>query len=161
MKYILQSNLLPTVAPYLSNGCLHPDNYKATIQSLHTAAVTSAISSRPPNRVLEQPNPPISDEELTLPRAYRTTLAQLRSGFSPALNTYLERVGRSVSDLCPSCSSSPHTTAHLFSCPSFPTPLTMRDLWDRPRAVAEFLPSLALPVTLPPLPPPPPEPPPP
>merc|ERR1712212_1070345 len=51
--------------------------------------------------------------------------------------------------LCPSCRGAPHTTAHLFSCPSHPTSLTVRDLWDRPCAVAEFLPSLPFPFTLP------------
>ena len=129
MKYTLQSRFLPTVAPYLTNGTLPPDTYRATIASLHTSAVSASISSRPPNRVLQEPAPPVSEEERTLPRPYRTTLAQLRSGFSPALNTYLERVGRSPDGLCPSCHSSPHTTSHIFTCPSHPTSLTVRDLW--------------------------------
>ena len=160
MKYTLQSKFLPTVAPYLINGSLPPDTYKSTIQSLHTSAVASTIASRPPNRVLQQPDPPIAEEEETLSRPFRTTLAQLRSGFCPALNSYLERVGRSPDALCPSCHGAPHTTAHIFSCPSHPTSLTVRDLWDRPCAVAEFLPSLPFPFRLPPLPRPPPEPPP-
>ena len=160
MKQTLQSRFLPTVAPYLTNGTLPPTTFKATLKSLHTSAVSSTISSRPPNRVLQAPAPPVSEEELDLPRPYRTTLAQLRSGFCPALNSYLERVGRSPNDLCPSCHSSPHTTSHIFTCPSHPTSLTVRDLWDRPCAVAEFLPSLPFPFMLPPLPPPPPQPPP-
>ena len=159
-KHTLQSRFLPSVQPYLNNGTLHPDIYKPTVQSLHTAAVSAVISSRPPNRVLMEPAPPIAEEEQTLPRSYRTTMSQLRSGFSPALNSYLERVGRSPDDLCPSCRGAPHTTAHLFSCSSHPTPLVVRDLWDRPCAVAEFLHSLPLPFRLPPLPRPPPEPPP-
>ena len=208
MKYTLQSKFLPSVAPYLTDGSLPPDAYKSTIQSLHTSAVASTIASRPPNRVLQQPDPPIAEEEQTLSRPFRTTLAQLRSGFCPALNSYLERVGRSPDALCPSCRGAPHTTAHIFSrpfrttlaqlrsgfcpalnsylervgrspdalcpscrgaphttahifsCPSHPTSLTVRDLWDRPCAVAEFLPSLPFPFRLPPLPRPPPEPPP-
>ena len=160
-KHTLQSKFLPTVSPYLSNGILPPDIYKDTLKSLHTSAVSSYLSSRAPNRVLAAPDPLVSEEERELPRVYRTTLAQLRSGFSPALNSYRERVGRSPDDLCPLCRASPHTTAHLFSCPSRPTSLTVRDLWDRPCAVAELLPSLGLPMMLPPIPRPPPEPPPP
>ena len=126
-----------------------PEIYKDTLKSLHTSAVSSYISSRAPNRVLAAPDPAVSEEERKLPRVYRTTLAQLRSGFSPALNSYPERVGRSPDDLCPLFRASPHTTTHLFSCPSRPTSLTVRDLWDRPCAVAELLPSLGLSVTLP------------
>ena len=33
----------------------------------------------------------------------------------------------------------PHTTAHVFSCSSHPTPLIERDLWERPRFTSEFL----------------------
>ena len=161
MKHTLQSRFLPTVAPYLTDGHLPPDSFRATIQSLHTAAVSHTISSRPPNRVLQEPNPEVAEEEAELPRSYRTALAQLRSGFCPVLNSTLERIGRSPDDLCPSCRGAPHTTAHLFSCPSYPTNLATRDLWRRPRAVAEFLRSLPLPFDFPPLPQPPPEPPPP
>ena len=160
MKYTLQSRFLSSVSPFLSNGSLPSDTYKPTIQSLHTSAVSQYLSSRSHNRVLSAPHPPISDEEKSLPRAYRTTLAQLRSGFAPALNSYLERVGRSSDGLCPSCRGAPHTTAHLFNCPSHPTSLSIRDLWDRPSAVVEQLGSLPLLVNLPPLPRPPPEPPP-
>ena len=70
MKYTLQSKFLPTIAPYLINGSLPPDTYKSTIQSLHTSAVASTIASRPPNRVLQQPDPPIAEEEQTLSRPY-------------------------------------------------------------------------------------------
>ena len=160
IKHTLQSRFLPAVAPHLTNGTLTPDTYKDTIKTLHTSAVTSAISSRRFNRVLASPDPTVSEEEKTLPRAYRTTLAQLRSGFSPALNTYLHRINKSPDDLCPSCRGAPHTTSHLFTCGSHPTSLTVRDLWDRPCAVAEFLATLGLPVALPPLRRPPPEPPP-
>ena len=150
-KQTLQSAFLPTLTPYLSGGTLPPGTYKETLKTLHTAAVACAIGSRPANRVLQIPDPPVSVEERGLPRVYRTTLAQLRSGFSPALNSYLERVGRSNEDLCPSCRAAPHTTNDLFTCQAHPTSLTVRDLWDRPCAVAELLPSLGLPITLPPL----------
>ena len=160
MKHTLQSRFLPSVSPYLTNGSLPSDSYQSTIQSLHTSAVSQYLSSRSHNRVLDAPHPPVSEEEKLLPRPYRTTLAQLRSGFAPALNSYLERVGRSPDGLCPSCRGAPHTTAHIFQCPSHPTLLSVRDLWDRPSAVAEQISSLPLTVVLPPLPRPSPEPPP-
>ena len=92
-----------------------------------------------------------------LPRPYRATLAQLRSRFCPALNSYLERVGRIPDALCPSCRGAPHTTSHIFSCPSLPTSLMVRDLWDHPCTVVEFLTSLPFLFMLPPLPRPPPQ----
>ena len=159
-KYTLQSRFLPSVAPFLSNGTLPPNSYKSTIQSLHTSAVASSVTSRPHNRVLAVPAPPISEEEQSLPRPFRSALSQLRSGFSPALMSYREEVGWSPDALCPWCRGAPHTTVHLFNCPSHPTSLTARDLWDRPRSVAEFLSSLPHPFSLPALPRPPPEPPP-
>ena len=63
--------------------------YKTTIKSLHTAAVKSVLSSYPPNKVLNTPPPEISKEEESLPRATRTILARLRSGYCRTL--YLTR----------------------------------------------------------------------
>ena len=159
IRQTLQSHSLPSVAPYLTNGVLLPSDYKPTVASLHTSTVQSTIASRPPNRVLQTPAPAISDDEISLPRPYRTTLAQLRSGFCSSLNSFLERIDRAPDDLCPSCRGSPHTTSHIFSCPSHPTSLTERDLWDRPCSVAAFLSTLPF-FSLPPLSRPPPEPPP-
>ena len=156
----LQSRFLPTVTPYLTRGTLPPNSYKTTLQSLHTSAVNSAIASRPLNRILQLPPPPIAEEEESLPRPYRTTLSQLRSGFCSSLNTFKVIVGRAPDNLCTSCRGAPETPSHLFSCPSHPTTLTVEDLWDRPRSVAEFLHTLSPPFNLPPLPRPPPEPPP-
>ena len=161
MKNTLQSRFLPTVSPHLINGIVPPDSYRATIQSLHTSAVSSVISSRPHNRVLGEPSPGVAEEEATLPRPYRTALAQLRSGFSPVLNSTLELIEPGRGELCPSCRDFPHTTTHLFNCASHPTNLTVRDLWHRPRAAVEFLRSLPLPFNFPPAVQPPPEPPPP
>ena len=45
--------------------------------------------------------------------------------------------------LCPTCRGAPHTTAHIF-CPSQPTSLTVRDLWDRPCAHRGGVPSFPL-----------------
>ena len=92
------------------------------------------------NKVLNAPPPPISDSEKDLPRAARTTLAQLRSGYSSFLNSYKARIDNtnSTSENCPLCPV-PHTTEHLFNCPENPTVLTTSDLWTAPKEVARFL----------------------
>ena len=159
MKQTLQSRFLHVVAPHLSNGVLPPAEYGTTIKSLHTGAVAASKSLLSPNRVLQTTSPQIAPEETNLPRPYRSTLSQLRSSFCSSLHSYRERIGLVPSPLCPSCGLAPHTTVHVFSCSSHPTPLTELDLWERPRLASEFLSSLPF-FDLPSLPPPPPEPPP-
>ena len=159
IKFTLQSRFLPSVAPHLVDDALPPENYKSTIQSLHTSAVATAIASQTPNRVLLSPPPAIAEEEKSLPRSYRSTLSQLRSGFCTSLNSYRERIGRAQDPLCDHCRGGPQTTNHLFSCPVFPTSLEVGDLWYRPGSVARFLSTLPF-FSFPRLPPPPPEPPP-
>ena len=110
-----------------------------------------------PNRVLNSPPPEINDTEITLPRPYRTTLSQLRSGWCSKLNSYLFLIKVSPTNLCPLCRSTEDSVDHLFSCPTHPTPLTPEDLWHSPLEVAQFLknhPSFS--AHLPPLPRPPP-----
>ena len=141
------------------DGTLPPGTYRDTISFLHSEAVDRVVGSFQPNQVLGTEPPPVAVEELLLPRPFRSTLSQLRSGYCSALNSYLERVGRAPNSLCPSCHSSPHTTAHIFSCPAHPTALSPRDLWVRPGLTSIFLSSLPF-FNLPALPPPPPEPPP-
>ena len=150
-KHTLQSRFLPDVDPYLVDGTIPPHTYKAVLKSLHTAKVANTLTSRDPNRVLQIPPPPIGEEESSLPRPYRTTLSQLRSGFCRSLNSYQVRIGTTNNPLCPSCDEEPHTTQHLFTCPSHPTFLTPRDLWERPGLTSEFLSSLPF-LNLPPLP---------
>ena len=173
IKTSLQSKFLPSIAHHLTNGITSPDDYDNIITSLHTEAVQSAIQSFPPHRFLHQVPPPINPEELTLPRPFRTTLAQLRSGHCKALSGYRAEIGLSNDPLCPSCRGDTHDPPHLFSCPSHPTDLVPVDLWGRPARAATFLstlpffdylPSLQLTTTSASssssLPPPPPEPPP-
>ena len=135
-----------------------PNEYKDTLKALHTTAILDTISSRNPNKVLQTPPPPIFEEELSLPHPYRSTRSQLRSGYCSALNYFRSRVGLSPDDRCPSCTLAPHTTSHLFSCPSHPTSLEVRDLWERPVPVVEYLSSLPFLSFLPALFHPPPEP---
>ena len=85
----------------------------------------------------------MSASEISLPRHFRTTLSQLRSGYYSRLWTYKQAIGASDSDLCPECGSEPHTTAHIFRCPAAPTALAVEDLWHRPVEVAHHGASLS------------------
>ena len=132
---------------------------------MHTAAVSSAIDAISHSRVLDGPRPDISPSELSLSRADRSTLAQLRTGECHLLMDYQSKVGRSTSALCPGCRFRRHTVTYLFSCYARPSDLSPRDLWENPVDAVAFLkslPSFARLLPLNPTPPrPPPEPPPP
>ena len=158
-KATLQSRFLCNLTPYLEGGVLQPDRYKSTIAQLHTTAVATSISNRSPNRVLQSRPPPISEEEVTLPRIHRTTLAQLRSGFCSSLKDFQVAIRSTTNPLCPSCRRYPQTVSHLFSCTEHPTDLTTADLWHRPLQTSEFLQRLPF-FNLPQISRPPPEPPP-
>ena len=160
MKHTLFSRFSPQVSPYLEDGILPPDSYSFVIKDLHSSAVSAAVESQSANRVLQDAPPPISPEELSLPRMHRTALSQLRSGHCPSLNSYRHRVGWEPSAACPECNFPDHSVSHIFSCPTHPTTLSPLDLWTCPREVAAFLTSLPFFGHLCLLPPPPPEPPP-
>ena len=157
-KYFGQINHL------LTNGKTPTDQYSDIIRDIHASTVTNFVINQPDNRVLSAPPPDVSGDEGRLPRHYRTTLSQLRSGRCARLRDYQLRVGWSSEDTCPECAGAVHTVEHLFECPACPTPLTPRDLWLRPVEVATFLRGMSafaeLPPLEPPSPPPPPEPPP-
>ena len=139
--------------PHLSSGILPPTDYETTIKSLHTRAVTISKTFLSHNRVLQTASPQISPEEAKLPRSYKSTLPQIRSSFCSSLHSYGERIGLVPGPLCLSCGLVPHTTVHVFSCSSHPTPLTELDPWERLRLASEFLSSLPffnLPLLLPP-----------
>ena len=51
-----------------------------------------------------------------LSRRHANLLLQLRTGHIP-LNTYLERIGKTLSRTCPACSDAPETVRHfLLDC---------------------------------------------
>ena len=114
VRHTLQSRFLSVVAPYAEGGIIPPASYAQTLKAIHTSAVAAAISSQPPNRVLQSPPPSIAEEEKSLPRPARTLLAQLRSGFGPSLNDYRGRLDSAFNPLCPSCREKPQTVDHLF-----------------------------------------------
>lgn len=109
------------------------------ITNIHTHTVNNSIQSYLPNRVLNGPPPPVREDEESLPRCTRATLAQLRSGWCKILNSYISRIDNTVQDICPDCGSTPHDVEHLFNCSRNPTTLKPIDLWKKPREVANFL----------------------
>jgi hypothetical protein len=164
LKETLSSRFGDKVAPYLQDGVLLDINYKKTKDALHAFAVTNYFQSADPNALLGVEPPPVNPSESSLPRAYQTMLCQLRSKRCASLKLYLHFIKKADNDLCPACFTAPHTTPHLFTCPSYPTTLSLLDLWYQPMEVAELLSTLPpfdhLPLSIPPTPLPPPEPPP-
>ena len=140
MKHTLHSRFLPSVVHLLDpEGDCPPTTYRQSLNSLHTSAVLSSVSSLEANKVLQAPPPPVSELERSLPRRTRSLLSQLRSGYSSALRSYSTRIGAHPDPTCPDCGCSPHTSSHLFCCPASPTQLTVADLWQDPVSAAAFL----------------------
>ena len=149
------------------DGVLDPGDYKKSLDTLHTEAVSNTIAKLGKNPILDTNPPPIASSESRLSRKQRSTLAQLRSGQCHLLNDYLVLTGRKQSALCPECLIRRHTVKLIFNCDAAPTNLTIKDLWNNPVSVVGFLSTLpsfsSLEQTIPPAPPaprPPPEPPP-
>ena len=160
IKHTLSSRFRNSIDHLLTDGVVPAAEYRPGLRRLHTAAVEDALRTAALNRVLGTPPPEVDLSELSLPRPTRSALAQLRSGFCSSLESYRFRIGISPNECCPECQQSPHDVAHIFECPTHPTPLTVSSLWDDPVAVAGHLSSLPSFPFVVPLPRPPPEPPP-
>ena len=93
--------------------------------------------------------PPISTEELVLPRHARCALFRLRrNGHSLLLGSYLSRIGKIENPSCSACGHSFQDISHLvLHCPAtdslrrslFGDSLYLYDLWSRPWRVARLL----------------------
>ena len=130
----------PKIQKYLTQNPLSDTVYKRKLKTIHKDIVKGTISNYPANKVLSSHPPKVNtEEEKSLPRITRSTLAQLRSGYSSHLNCYLHRINAAETDRCPKCNIHEHTSLHLFDCPSNPTQLEVKDLWKKPKATAEFL----------------------
>ena len=123
-KLMLHDKCGAEVAPFLTDGVLPPGEFGSTMKKLHTNHTAATIERLAPNRVTGTSPPLIIKSERVLSRVQRTTLSQLRSGWCRQLKSYQALIGNSTDDLCPDCGLASHTTAHLFDCPSHPTPLT-------------------------------------
>ena len=106
---------------------------KATLQALHTDAVDNAVKCHERNVVLDGRPPHISSSEKELTSKERSTLAQLRSGYSRLLGSYKSRIKKDASlNVCADCGTTPHDGKLLFGCPAHPTTMIPSDLWSRP-----------------------------
>ncbi len=76
----------------LPAGGLTKDTYKKKLKKLHTSDVRADILNSRHNPVLNEPTPSIYKYELKLPRKTRSTISELRSGYSSYLNSYLSRI---------------------------------------------------------------------
>ena len=139
MKQTLATKHSNKINRFLTNGILDPGDYKKSLDTLHTEAVTNTIAKLSKNPILESNPPPIASSESRLSRKQRSTLAQLRSGQCHLLNDYLVLTGRKQSALCPECLIRRHTVKHIFNCDAAPTTLTIRDLWNNPVSVVDHL----------------------
>ena len=136
MKQTITSKFAAVLKPIARNLTL--DNYKKKLKYIHTKSVKDSLSAFSDNKVLNSRPPAIKEKEKSLPRTTRSTLSQLRSGYSQYLNSYKSRIDPNISDKCPNCNNS-HTTAHLFNCPGNPTDLNVTSLWNNPNDAARFL----------------------
>jgi hypothetical protein len=154
--HTLQSRFGHMVEPFTTDGILPGVSLKRTLETIHTSVV-SRNKAKLYNKVLGGVPPEVDPSEQTLHCHSRCSLTQIQSGECIGLKTYQKRIGTTLEDICPACRGAPHTIQHLFSCPSAPMDLNVRDLWKRPRESNTFIRSLPafsnLPST-PPLPPP-------
>src|SRR6476469_9517897 len=82
------------------------------IKDIHHSIVENHIQSFKPNKIINQPTPPINKDEQTLLRKTRRTLAQFKTNKSPFLKSYLHKIDPQN-----------HDTKLLFTCSSLPTHL--------------------------------------
>src|SRR6478609_8987402 len=78
---------------FITNLDANPTNTTETtvqrnIKEIHHSIVENHIQSLKPNKIINQPAPPINKDEQTLLRKTRRTLAQLRTNKSPFLKSY-------------------------------------------------------------------------
>ena len=149
-KASLQSSVIDDVRRYLVNGSVPPGELGQVRNHIHTTTVSFSEALNTPCPLLGIPPPKVHESELSLPRTYRSTLAQLRSTHCTHLNSYQYKIGKILSPLCPDCGIADHSVSHLFQCNSNHTTLTVADLWHNPRCVARFISSLQRPPERPP-----------
>ena len=140
MKETLVTKFAADILPLAPDGIVDNINLKEGIKTIHKSSVADTITNLPDNKVLGRPAPEVDKSEASLPRHTRTTLAQLRSGYSPYLKSYMARIRPTDhEDICPDCLGAGHSTIHLFNCPAKPTEMTTSSLWESPAEAAEFL----------------------
>lgn len=127
------------IRDYLTDVELNENSYRATLKKIHTDTVSKTIQELGPNNVLNTKPPEIHQSERELPRSTRSTLSQLRCGYSTHLHSYMSRINNNYTNNCPKCNITPHDTEHLFNCPENHENLDIKTLWTNPKQAAAFL----------------------
>ena len=124
-----------------NNPQITSDDINQNMEQIHTEIVQNYLQNREHNKIIHQQAPVIDKSEEKLSRLIRRTLAQLRTGKSPFLQTYLNKINpkEHTSPLCPLCKQQEHTTNHLFTCNHIQTTLTPLNLWLKPAEVVSLL----------------------
>ena len=92
MKKILSTLYHDDIRHLIQDGGNTKPQHKLGLNSIHSTSVQTYLESAPPNKVLNAPPPEIHTEEKSLPRKTRSTLSQLRSGYSTFLKSYMNRI---------------------------------------------------------------------
>src|SRR6476661_9116926 len=131
MKQTIFENTSFTTNLYATPTNTTETTVQRNIKEIHHSIVKNHLQSYKPNKIINQPAPPINKDEQTLLRKTRRTLVQLRTNKSPFLKSYLHKIDpqNHSSPLCPLCNTQNHDTKHLVTCFSLPTHLTPNDLW--------------------------------
>ena len=106
---------------------------------IHTEIVQTRFNNQPINPIIQMKAPDINNNERSLQREVRRTLAQLRAHKCPLLQGYLHDIGVGEDPSCPLCGHPRHDTQHIFECPRVPTELLPIHLWRSPAEVADLL----------------------
>jgi hypothetical protein len=141
LRKTIFNNKEGTIEPRLSLYMSPEDSIKCNLKTIHSTIVFKYTSAFKPNKIINQIAPSISELERTLPRKTRRILSQLRTGKSPFLIQYKNKIDsqNNPSNLCPLCNLVEHNTGHLFNCPQIPTNLTVSSLWIDPVGVSDLL----------------------
>ena len=125
----------------------HTPPNKSLYKHIHDTIATQSIRNLPPNSILNSQPPPINENEASLPRQTRVSLARFRCGHHTKLRAYQHRLDPNTDASCQLCvtAATEHTTQHIFTCPHLDglrqdSGVTgVRDLWLNPLAASRFL----------------------
>ena len=103
LRHTLTSKYCGSVSPLTTGDISPPGQCGDVIKSLHTSAVESSIRKldAKPNRVLGSRPPPIHATSKSLPRPWRSTVSQFRSGWCRCLKSYGALLDNNVDNNCP------------------------------------------------------------
>ena len=132
---IRHSNSIKNILPNQDN--INTTIYKRKLKEINIISVSNAIRDQEVNKVLN--SAPHLLTKLKRVSQNGSLLAQLRSGYSSMLNSYLIAINASDTDQCSNCNLEKHTTNHLFNCPASSTDPDVKSLWNGPKNIAILL----------------------